>query len=116
MSDDDVHQLPNPFPPLDAAADAALRTSIRMFGVLVPVARDPHGRTLDGHNRERIAGELGAEYRVDVLEVRDDEHARTYQPEGDAVDLRAGHGLFRGPARALANARRRRLRGGGFGA
>lgn len=68
--------LPNLFPALDAATEDALRESIKRFGVLVPVARDQHGRTLDGHHRARIADELGAKYRVDVIRVEDDDQAR----------------------------------------
>lgn len=64
------------FRPLDAATEGALRESIRRFGVLVPVARDQHGRTLDGYHRSRIADELGVSYRVDVVTVTDDEEAR----------------------------------------
>ncbi len=64
------------FPALDAATEAALRESIRRFGVLVPVVRDQHGRTLDGHHRSRIADELGVKFRVDVVRVESDEQAR----------------------------------------
>lgn len=64
------------FPALDAATEAALRESIRRFGVLVPVARDQHGRTLDGHHRSRIADELGVKFRVDVIRVENDDQAR----------------------------------------
>ena len=63
-------------PPLDAATEAALRESIRRFGVLVPVVRDQHGRTLDGYYRSRIARELGIDYRVDVIAVSSDDEAR----------------------------------------
>jgi site-specific DNA-methyltransferase (adenine-specific) len=71
-----VSTLPNLFPALDAATEDALRESIKRFGVLVPVARDQHGRTLDGHHRARIADEVGAKYRVDVIRVEDDDQAR----------------------------------------
>ena len=40
------------------------------------MARDQHGRTLDGHHRARIADELGAKYRVDVIRVESDDQAR----------------------------------------
>ena len=66
----------NHLPPLDAVTEAALRESIKRFGVLVPVAHDQHGSILDGHHRTRIAGEEDVPYRVDVIEVRDDAHAR----------------------------------------
>lgn len=61
------------FPALDPATEAALRASIRRFGVLVPVVKDQHGNLLDGHHRERIAEELGVKYRVDIITVADDE-------------------------------------------
>jgi N6-adenosine-specific RNA methylase IME4/ParB-like chromosome segregation protein Spo0J len=69
-------QIPNLFDALDATTEAALRASIERFGVLVPVVRDQHGRTLDGHHRSRLADELGIKYRVDVVRVEDDDHAR----------------------------------------
>lgn len=67
---------PNLFPALDAATEAALRESIRRFGVLVPVVRDQHGNTLDGFHRSRIAGEEGVKFRVDIVAVADEEEAR----------------------------------------
>lgn len=66
------------FPPLDAATEAALRASIERFGVIVPVVEDQHGRILDGHNRARIATELGVGYTRDIVKVSDDEEAREY--------------------------------------
>ncbi len=63
------------FPVLDAATESALRFSIERFGVLVPVAKDQHGRTLDGYHRSRIADDLGVTYRVDVISVADDDEA-----------------------------------------
>lgn len=68
--------IPNLFPALDAATEAALRESIQRFGVLVPVVRDQHGRVLDGHHRSRLGDELGVKYRVDVVNVESDEQAR----------------------------------------
>ena len=64
------------FPALDAATEAALRDSIQRFGVLVPVFHDQHGRTLDGHHRERIAVALGVPVTVIVRPVADDDEAR----------------------------------------
>jgi len=64
------------FPTLEPATEAALRESIQRFGVLVPVAKDQHGNTLDGHQRSRIALELGVDYRVDIHVCADDEEAR----------------------------------------
>lgn len=63
-------------PLLDAATESALRASIERFGVLVPIHVDQHGRTLDGHHRRRLADELGVPYRVDVVQVADDDEAR----------------------------------------
>jgi ParB-like chromosome segregation protein Spo0J len=63
------------FPMLDPATEAALRASIDRFGVLVPVHRDQHGRTLDGHHRARIADELGVPYQVNIVIVADDDEA-----------------------------------------
>jgi hypothetical protein len=64
------------FAPLDDATEAALRESIRQFGVIVPVVRDQHGNTLDGFHRSRIADEEGKPYRVDILRVDDEAHGR----------------------------------------
>jgi len=64
------------YPPLDAATEAALRSSIDRFGVLVPVARDQHGNILDGYQRDRIARELGVEYSEMIIDVASEEEAR----------------------------------------
>ncbi|MDG4784330.1 DUF4326 domain-containing protein [Micromonospora sp. WMMD1102] len=64
------------FDVLPAHIADALRASIERFGVLVPVVRDQHGNTIDGHHRARIADELGVEYRVDVVQVADEDEAR----------------------------------------
>lgn len=64
------------FDALPAHIEDALRASIQRFGVLVPVVKDQHGRTLDGHHRARIADELGVKYRVDVITVASDEEAQ----------------------------------------
>jgi ParB-like chromosome segregation protein Spo0J len=61
------------FDALPAPVEDALRSSIERFGVLVPVVRDQHGRTLDGHHRARLADHLGVKYRVDVVRVSDDD-------------------------------------------
>lgn len=55
--------------------EAALRASIYRFGVLVPVAKDQHGNILDGHQRARLADELGVKYPVNIIEVADDAEA-----------------------------------------
>lgn len=64
------------FPALDSATEAALRASIRRFGVLVPVVRDQDGNLLDGHHRARIADDLGIKYRVDVVRVASADEGR----------------------------------------
>ncbi|MBA3361859.1 MAG: ParB N-terminal domain-containing protein, partial [Acidimicrobiia bacterium] len=65
-----------PFAALDKATEAALRASIRRFGVIVPVVQTPEGRILDGHHRVRIAREEGVEFPIRYQKVRDDEEAR----------------------------------------
>lgn len=103
-----------PFRDLDAATEQALRASIERFGVLVPVVIDQHGRVLDGHQRLRLADELGLEPDRVVRAVADDAEAwavavslntdrRHLTPEQRrevVADLRAeGHSL-----RAIAGA------------
>ena len=46
-------------PPLSDDEYAALREDIRLNGVLTPVLLDEHGEIIDGHNRRKIAAELG---------------------------------------------------------
>jgi ParB-like chromosome segregation protein Spo0J len=64
------------FDALSPHIEDALRASIHRFGVLVPVVRDQHGNTIDGHHRSRLADELGVKYRVDVVSVVDKDEAR----------------------------------------
>ena len=64
------------WPALDPATEAALRASIQRWGVLVPIAKDQHGRIIDGHHRSRIADELGETYAVIVHHVDGDDNAR----------------------------------------
>jgi len=74
----DSNMSPAPFQlfrPLPPAIESALRASIERFGVLVPVVRDQHGNVLDGHQRVRIADELGVKYPVNIIEVADDTEA-----------------------------------------
>ncbi|MWA02178.1 hypothetical protein F8568_017710 [Actinomadura sp. LD22] len=71
---DQPYQL---MPPLTAEEYSALRDDIRERGVMVPVVKDQHGNTLDGHHRQQIADELGITYRVDIVQVRDDDEARS---------------------------------------
>ncbi len=63
------------FKDLTPAVESALRASIDRFGVLVPVAKDQHGNILDGHQRARIADELGVKYPVNIIEVADEAEA-----------------------------------------
>jgi transposase len=63
----------NPLPPLDEEALAALKETIKRFGVLVPVLRNAEtGALIDGHNRVAIAKELGLTYREQHITVPDD--------------------------------------------
>lgn len=64
------------FDALPAHIEDALRASIERFGVLVPVVRDQHGNTIDGHHRARLADQLGVKYRVDLVTVTDEDEAR----------------------------------------
>lgn len=64
------------FDALPAHIEDALRASIQRFGVLVPVVKDQHGRTVDGHHRSRIAAELGVTYVTQTVTVTDEDEAR----------------------------------------
>ncbi len=64
-----------PMPPLTAEQESSLRDAIARNGVSVPITVDQHGRILDGHNRFRIAGELGIECPRVVQVVADDDDA-----------------------------------------
>src|SRR5690606_9102298 len=64
------------FDVLDPATEAALRASIKRWGVIVPVVVDQHGQVIDGHHRKRIADELGVPCPEQVREVENDEEAR----------------------------------------
>lgn len=64
------------FKDLSPAVESALRASIKRFGVLVPVAKDQHGNVLDGHQRLRVAGELGVDVPTTVIEVASADEAR----------------------------------------
>ena len=41
----------------------------------MPVVKDQHGRLIDGHQRSRMADDLGVSYRVQMVEVADDAEA-----------------------------------------
>ncbi len=64
-------------PPLSAEEYAALEAEIAEHGVLVPIVTDQHGNLIDGHHRKQIADRLGLEYRVDVVNVADQDEARS---------------------------------------
>lgn len=64
-----------PMPDLTPEQYDALRVDIAAHGILVPVVVDQHGRVLDGHNRRRIADELGVECPTVVQQVADDSEA-----------------------------------------
>lgn len=49
-------------PALTQEEEAGLRESIRAHGVLQPVLADETGAVIDGHNRARIAAELGVAF------------------------------------------------------
>lgn len=61
---------------LDPATEAALRASIDRFGVIVPVLTDRQGNIIDGHQRARIATELGRPYTTLARTVESEEEAR----------------------------------------
>jgi ParB-like chromosome segregation protein Spo0J len=64
-----------PMPDLPEEQYAALRAEIEANGIIVPIVVDQHGCILDGHNRKRIADELGIEVPTEVRHVADDEEA-----------------------------------------
>lgn len=73
MAGDGLFQL---FGPLAPHIEAALRESIQRFGVLVPVYVDQHGAVLDGHQRRRIAEDLGVDYATVTYSCFDDDERR----------------------------------------
>lgn len=64
-----------PFDALDTDTEAALRESIKKFGVVVPIVVDRHARIIDGHHRARIARELNITCPQVVRNVKDDDDA-----------------------------------------
>src|SRR5262245_4037596 len=69
-------------PDLTEAEYASLKAQIAAWGVQVPVVRDEHGNTLDGHHRERAVKELGIKnYPVRTLPVH---HLRVMLGAGSA--------------------------------
>lgn len=61
------------FDALPAHIEDALRASIKRFGVLVPIAVDQDGRTIDGHHRARIAREEAADCPERMITVASDD-------------------------------------------
>jgi len=64
-----------PMPELTEEELDALRRDVAENGILVPIVVDQHGRILDGHNRWRVAAELGVDCPRVVREVSDDDEA-----------------------------------------
>lgn len=64
------------YPDLEPAVEAALRSSIKRWGVIYPIVTDQAGRIIDGHHRSRIARELGLRPRIETRRVRNEEEAR----------------------------------------
>lgn len=64
-----------PMPELTEDQYDALRDDIAKNGVIVPIVLDQRGRLLDGHNRRKIAAELGIECPSEVRQVADDDAA-----------------------------------------
>ena len=57
----------------------SLKASIRRYGVILPVVKDEHGITIDGHQRERACRELGIEnYPVLTLSGLTEEEKRDH--------------------------------------
>jgi hypothetical protein len=69
-----------PFQLLPALTDEqadALRQDIAANGIIVPVVVDQHGRVIDGHNRRRIADDLGIECPTETRVIEDDDAGAT---------------------------------------
>jgi len=64
-----------PMPDLPPEQYDALKAEIEANGVIVPIVVDQHGRILDGHNRKRIAAELGITVPSETRRVANDEEA-----------------------------------------
>lgn len=62
-------------PELDAEIDAALRDSIKTYGVLIPIIVTQDGQIIDGHNRWRIAADLNVSCPQTVRDVKDEAEA-----------------------------------------
>jgi ParB-like chromosome segregation protein Spo0J len=75
----------NLLPALDASTAVALRDSIEMHGVVVPVVVDQHGRIIDGHHRSRIADDLGITYIKRSMEVADEDEFRRLSVELNTI-------------------------------
>src|SRR5947207_1133594 len=63
------------FDPMTAADYAALKYDIQRHGILVPIELDENGEVLDGHNRMKIAEELGiTDYPTVVRSFPSEQH------------------------------------------
>jgi len=65
-------------PPLSPEEYSELEDSIRKFGVMVPILRDPNGVVIDGHHRLRIAQSLGVDCPAEILVGRSETDLRTF--------------------------------------
>ena len=75
----------------------ALKSSIRRFGVILPVVKDESGRVIDGHQRERACRELGIEnYPVLTLRGLTDEERKDHAHILNLVRRRLNRRQMRG--------------------
>ncbi|HZI39911.1 MAG TPA: ParB N-terminal domain-containing protein, partial [Acidimicrobiia bacterium] len=63
----------NPLPPLTDQEYGDLRKSVERDGVRGnPVLLDRSGNVIDGHNRVKVAAELGIDWPTEILDVDDE--------------------------------------------
>jgi ParB-like chromosome segregation protein Spo0J len=62
-------------PELTIEQHHALKADIMVRGIVVPIVVDQYGRTIDGHNRLRIAAELHIDCPREIHHVTDDDEA-----------------------------------------
>lgn len=80
-----------PFADLAPDVEAALRDSIKRFGVVVPIVVDKSNRIIDGHHRSRIARDLGVPCPQVTRSVKDDTvaHELAYSLNADRRQMTA---------------------------
>jgi len=66
------------FPDLSPEEEMVLRTSIKENGVLCPIVKDEQDNTIDGHQCQRIANELGIPYREIVRHFNSEQEKYEY--------------------------------------